>query len=197
MSEELESSEKPISERKIAGTSEIDSVRSALSRARKLNVFLGFSLVLALIVAIKTSGTVISTIVPSTTKQTFWVTTDRVSPEYLEEMGLYVASLAKSFTPETIGYNHKQLLKIASPEYFGALQKKLANSSNYVKQNNLSSVFRPNSAKINQVNMSIVVSGVLNQYVNDDPLKAEQVSYRIWFGYENGFISLKGIEPVE
>jgi len=58
--------------------------------------------ILALIVIFNLLGTVRTVVVPPSIDKTFWVTRDRASSEYLEQMGSFIAWLVLDVTPASI-----------------------------------------------------------------------------------------------
>ena len=57
---------------------------------------------LALVVILNLLGTVRTVIVPPSINKSFWVSRDKASGEYLEQMGSFVAWLVLDVTPATI-----------------------------------------------------------------------------------------------
>lgn len=178
-------------------TNETDRLRVELSRSRKLVLFLGACLVLSMLIIFKVSGNHTTTIVPTSTKQSFWVTHDKVSASYLEEMASYVAQLSENYTPKNIDYKHEQLLKIADPEAYSSLKLLLFEKAEHVKRNDISSVFHESAAKIDESRMIVHLTGQLSTSVGKDVKKPYATTIAISFGYRGGHISVRSIKEVE
>ena len=58
--------------------------------------------ILALVVILNLLGTVRTVVVPPSLNKTFWVTRDKASNEYLEQMGSFIAWLVLDVTPASI-----------------------------------------------------------------------------------------------
>lgn len=173
---------------------EVQYLRSSLSRERKRSVALALLLAGALVIIWKQTGNVISTIVPPTIHQSFWVSHDKMSPEYLEEMGTWVAMLATTYTPKSIDYTHDKLKKLVSPAIYGALDIEFEKKKQYVKKTNISSVLQISDVVINQDQSMVVIRGTKQTWVGDKKMPDQQVAIRISFEYTAGIIRLAGIQ---
>lgn len=78
--------------------------------------------ILALVVILNLLGTVRTVVVPPALNQTFWVTRDQASHEYLEQMGSFIAWLILDVTPASIDWKKAVLLGYVEPEQYGALK---------------------------------------------------------------------------
>ena len=67
-------------------------------------------------------------VLPAEITKSFWLDADSVSPEYLEQMGLFALQLALNNSPETFEHNQRKLLQYVSPEQRGS-HRSLLNSS--------------------------------------------------------------------
>ena len=72
------------------------------------------NLVLALF-AVRLSGHERIVIVPPNIHKTFWVESDRVSSEYLEQMGYFLLQLTLNVTPQSVDHQAKLLLPFSEP----------------------------------------------------------------------------------
>ena len=61
-------------------------------------------------------------VLPAEITKSFWLDADSVSPEYLEQMGLFALQLALNNSPETFEHNQRKLLQYVSPEQRGATE---------------------------------------------------------------------------
>ena len=76
--------------------------------------------------AIRASGRERIVVLPPAVHRSFWVEPERVSREYLEQMGYFLAQLVLDVTPQSTDYQAKVLLQYASPGATGALRATLA-----------------------------------------------------------------------
>ena len=61
-------------------------------------------------------------VLPAEITKSFWLDANGVSPEYLEQMGLFALQLALNNSPETFEHNQRKLLQYVSPEQRGATE---------------------------------------------------------------------------
>ena len=64
-------------------------------------------------------------VMPPSIHKTFWVEEERVSAEYLEQMGYFLMQLTLNVTPQSVDHQAKVLLKYAAPASFGELRTAL------------------------------------------------------------------------
>lgn len=134
--------------------------------------------VLLLIMLMSATGQAQKTIVvPPDFKRSFWVSGDTASPEYLEQMGMYYATLMLNYSPENIQYQTSQFLKFASPTVFGELSGKFTDDVGKVVRNQLSSVFYPQSVDIRGLAVTFV--GIQTVFVGKNITEQKQRKYRI------------------
>ncbi len=75
--------------------------------------------VLALVVILNLLGTVRTVVVPPSINKSFWVTRDKASGEYLEQMGAFIAWLVLDVTPASIDWKKDILLGYVEPDQHG------------------------------------------------------------------------------
>jgi hypothetical protein len=86
-------------------------------RRRFLVVLLVGSMLVNLILAVfavRLAGHERIVVVPPTIHKTFWVESDRVSSEYLEQMGYFLMQLTLNVTPQSVDHQAKVLLQYAA-----------------------------------------------------------------------------------
>ena len=99
-----------------------------IASARRATTFLVVLLVGSMLVnlvlavfAVRLSGHERVVVVPPTIHKTFWVESDRVSSEYLEQMGYFLMQLTLNVTPQSVDHQAKVLLQYAAPAQFQGL----------------------------------------------------------------------------
>ena len=122
--------------------------RSMLAQAiSRRNLWAGLALLLAasnaaLAMRLATVETYEKTIiVPPDIERPFWVKGPEASPEYLEQMALWYAGLAMTFSPASLPRQVQTLLRHADPRYYGALSARLAEDLERVRRTQISQVF--------------------------------------------------------
>lgn len=78
--------------------------------------------VLALVVILNLLGTVRTVVVPPSINKSFWVSRDKASGEYLEQMGAFIAWLVLDVTPASIDWKKDILLGYVEPDQHGELK---------------------------------------------------------------------------
>lgn len=176
---------------------EVDRLRVALSKSRKQILFLSFAVLALIAVAFKMAGNQMVVVVPATATKPFWVSNKGSDPSNYENMALFAIQLIKNFTPKNIAYKQEKFLQMVDPAYYGAVQNYLLSEREYVQNNNLSQVFEPNGAKIDQRNLSVAITGDVLSWVNKDPLPRKRKTYLVRFGFKNGFISILSVQDLD
>ena len=123
-------------------------MRQDLGSARRATTFLLVLLVGSTLVnlilasfAVRVSGRERIVVVPPSVHKTFWVEADRVSPEYLEEMGYFLMQLILNVTPQSVDHQAKVLLRYAAPAAFGELRTALLAAAERLKRDGAATVF--------------------------------------------------------
>ena len=90
------------------------------------------ALVLALVVAWAGMGATRTVVTPPKIEKSFWITDNTASGEYIDQMAQWVSYLTLDVTPDNVQYKSDLLLKLAHPDYHGALQQKLQDAGGVV-----------------------------------------------------------------
>ena len=108
---------------------DFERLNSDIKEMRRRNRGLGLAVgvlaagqILALIVILNLLGTVRTVVVPPSIDKTFWVTRNKASSEYLEQMGSFIAWLVLDVTPASIDWKKEILLGYVEPEQYGPLK---------------------------------------------------------------------------
>ncbi|HNO76229.1 type IV conjugative transfer system protein TraE [Nitrosomonas mobilis] len=125
-------------------------------------------------------------LVPPQIKQSFWVSNNAVSKEYLEEMAYWYAGLALNVTPTGIVYQNELFLKYALPSEFGRLSQEMASRSDFLKRNQTSSQFSVQDITVDEKHLRVALSGKLYTWVADKRAGDRDATFMIGFNYLNG-----------
>src|SRR3990167_2488730 len=104
-------------------------------------------------------------LIPTETRDQFWVHGNQVSGSYLEERGRDVVRLLLDKSPASFPYNHAALLKYAAPESYGTLQKQLLREGEQYTALQLSTNFKPTEITPNPQTLTVEVKGILTTYL--------------------------------
>ena len=146
--------------------------------------------VLAL-VAMRLAGHERVVLVPPAIHKTFWVETDRVSPEYLEQMGYFLLQLTLNVTPQSVDHQAKVLLQYAAPSASGEMRTALAAAAERLKRDSAATVFSPQSLAVDERGLRVGVRGQLTTFISERRVSEVAKGYVIEFQYTAGRIYLK------
>ena len=167
-------------------TSERDNQRAEILFMR---IAVG-GLVLALLAnagaSFSVAGSERTILVPPEVHKTFWVSDQKVSAEYLEEMAYWYAGLVLNVTPHLADYQKNLFLKYAAPSDYGRLQAEYGARTEFIRKNNASTQFSPQSVMPDEAAMKVALTGVLLTWVGDKKASEKQTTYVVGFRYLNG-----------
>ena len=135
-------------------------------------------------------------LVPVSFSKSFWVQGEEVSPEYLEEMGLYMAKLLLDLSPSTLAHNHKILLRYTTPEAYGTLKTQFIKEEKEYASLQLATHFKPSSVLAYPETLSVNVKGILTSYVAGKDIKTSSESLRLKFANRGSGLLLESVLPL-
>ncbi len=149
------------------------------------NSWIGISVVLSvttviLSVAVLGKSQKIILVPPHITKS-FWIKGDEVSKEYLEEIGVYMAKLLLDLSPANLNHNHQVLLRYATPEAYGQLEKQFLEEKSQYESLQLTTHFKPSSVMAKPDTLEVEVKGTLTSYVAAKEVKSSQALLKLKF----------------
>ena len=124
---------------------------------------LSLSVLLCLVVIVSIVGSDRTVIVPPNIDRTFWVTKEKASREYLEEMASYVAWLVLDVTPTTVDWKKNVLLNWVAPDQHAAMKTKMDIEAERLRSNNAATFFLVQQLAADESKQSVVVTGRLRQ----------------------------------
>jgi conjugal transfer pilus assembly protein TraE len=81
--------------------------------------------------------------IPSEVRKSFWVDTEGVSSEYMEQMGLHVVYLQNNVTPQSVRYQGRMLLGLVDPAIHPTLKKRIEQTAVRLERDGVSTMFTP------------------------------------------------------
>ena len=143
---------------------------------------LSLSVLLCLVVIVSIVGSDRTVIVPPNIDRTFWVTKEKASREYLEEMASYVAWLVLDVTPTTVDWKKNMLLNWVAPDQHS---------------NNAATFFLVQQLAADEAKQSVVVTGRLRRQINGaDVTDPETRSYLAQFQYVGGRVHIQSFKEI-
>lgn len=82
---------------------------------------------------------------PPEVSKTFWVDSDKVSPEYIEMMGTYVVQLILNVTPQSAKYQGNMLLAITDPRAHPVIKQRIERTAARLAKDGVSTIFAPDA----------------------------------------------------
>ena len=173
-------------------------MREDIASARRATTFLVVLLVGSMLVnlvlavfAVRLSGHERVVVVPPTIHKTFWVESDRVSSEYLEQMGYFLMQLTLNVTPQSVDHQATVLLQYAAPASFGELRTALLGAAERLKRDGASTIFSARDLTVDERALRVGVRGQLTTFISDRRVSEVSKGYAIELQYSGGRVFLK------
>ena len=132
-------------------------------------------------------------LVPPRIHKQLWVQGDKVSKEYLTEMGAYLSKLFLDLSPSTIAYNHGILLTYATPEAYGSLKKQFLKEGEEYTKLQLSTHFKPSEITTNPETLEVTIKGSMGSYVAGKHIRDSQETVAIQFTHRDAGLLLERV----
>ena len=130
-------------------------------------------------------------------RPTFWVTRDKASREYLEQMAGYVAWLMLDVSPSTIDWKRNVLLNYVAPDQHAAMKTKMDLEADRLRSNNAATSFLVQQFTANEKEQSVVVAGRLRRQINGADIgEPETRAYLAQFEYAGGRVHIKTFKEI-
>lgn len=168
-------------------------------RNRGLSLTVGglmLGLLICLVIILNVVGMERTIVVPPTIDKSFWVTRDRVSRDYLEQMGSFVAWLILDVTPASIDWKKDILLNYVAPDQHGAMQSRQDIEAERLRRINASTFFLPQQLVPNEDKQTVAIRGRLRTQVNGQETATETKAYLAEFHYAGGRMHLKSFKEM-
>lgn len=176
----------------------LDWLRADIASARRASIFLALLLagsmlanVTLAVFAIRMADRERVVVVPPSISKSFWVESERVSAEYLEQMAYFLLQLTLNVTPQSVDHQSRVLLQYAAPASFGELRSALATAAERVKRDGASTVFSAQDLAVDEHAQRVGVRGLLTTFISDRRVSEVSKGYAIELQYSGGRIFLK------
>lgn len=172
-------------------------IQAMRQRNRALTITVGLlscGQLTALLVILNLLGAVRTVIVPPAIDRSFWVSSERVSAEYLEQMGSFMAWLVLDVTPASIDWKKSLLLGYVEPDQHGVLKARQELEAARLKRINASTMFSPQQVVVHEDRQVAIVRGRLRTLVNGLQTADDLKSYEVAFTYRGGRMHLKSFQ---
>src|ERR1700754_4534002 len=153
---------------------------------------------LSLVLIVNILGSERTVIVPPSIDRTFWVTRDKASREYLEEMAGFVAWLMLDVSPSTVDWKRNVLLNWVLPEQHAAMKTKMDLEADRLRSNNASTSFLIQQLTADEKEQSVVITGRLRRQINgSDVGEPETRAYLAQFQYTGGRVHIQTFKEIQ
>lgn len=152
--------------------------------------------VVALVVILNLIGTVRTVVVPPSIDKSFWVSRDKASSAYLEQMGSFIAWLVLDVTPASIDWKKSVLLGYVEPGQYAALKTRQEVEAERLKRINASTVFMPQQLVPSEEAQTVVVRGRLRTLVNGFETANDLKAYLVEFSLSGARMHLKTFKEI-
>lgn len=149
---------------------------------------------LALMIMFNMVGRERIVLTPPVIEKTFWVTQDKVSASYLEQMGSFIAYLTLDVSPSSIEWKKAMLLQYVAPDVYGALQTRQDLEGDRLKRLNATTQFSVAQLVANEEGRTVVLKGRLATFINGSRTSDVEKEYVVTFDYTGNRIHLKRFE---
>ena len=148
-----------------------------------LNVLLGIS-----VFHLKDKERIVVT--PPVIEREFWVSADRVSDSYLEQMSEYLIGLILNVTPSNFGVRSEHLLACVEPANYGIIKEKLIREQQEIERRGLSTVFHITAFRTNATELEVEVKGILKSWIGSAEADSKEQAYKISYSYNSGRLKI-------
>lgn len=178
-------------------------MRGNLERSRRTISFqaalllgsIALNLVTALI-AYRLVGAERVVVVPPAVHKSFWVENDKVSAEYLEQMGYFLIQLALNVTPQSVDYQSRLLLQYVAPASYGEIKTAMSIVAERLKRDGASTVFSARNLTTDERAMKVAIQGSLTTFIGDRRVADVTKSYLVELQYAAGKLTIKSFKEV-
>lgn len=120
---------------------------------------------------------------------------------YLRQMGTYVATLAKNYTPATVKKRFAELLLLADPGSFTGLQNRFDKMATDIVEAAITSAFWPTRIFVKATkggkNGRIVVIGNYRMWMEDKPVQSGKVAIIVEYRIDWGRFYLRNVREAD
>jgi conjugal transfer pilus assembly protein TraE len=181
-----------------------DSYEADVLMLARQNKFLWFTiaglstaLILTLMVAWAGMGATRTVVTPPKIEKSFWITDNTASGDYIEQMGQWVSYLTLDVTADNVQYKSDLLLKLAHPDYHGALQQKLRVNAEKIRRDNAVTSFDVRTVRSAPDVLAAVLTGQLTVHINGKLVKTEIRHFLVRFALDGGKAQLIQFKQVK
>lgn len=122
---------------------------------------------------------------PPAIEKQFWVDQDKASKEYLEQMGVFLATLGGNLSPGNAEFSAKVISGYAVTSKYNEVFGEMSSQALYIKKNNIQQSFFPVSVNVDEQNNQVLVMGTAVRGVGTTTVSRENVVFKMKFELKN------------
>ena len=135
-------------------------------------------------------------VTPPSIDKTFWVSKDRVSSSYLEQMGSFIAYLTLDVSPQSIDWKKTMLLQYVSPDVYGSLQTRQDLEADRLRRLNATTQFSVAQLLPNEEAMNVTLKGRLATFINGARTSDIDKEYVAEFEFKGNRVQIRNFKEI-
>ena len=135
-------------------------------------------------------------VTPPSIDKTFWVSKDRVSSSYLEQMGSFIAYLTLDVSPQSIEWKKTMLLQYVSPDVYGVLQTRQDLEADRLRRLNATTQFSVAQLLPDEDAMNVTLKGRLATFINGARTSDVDKEYVAEFEFKGNRVQIRNFKEI-
>ena len=135
-------------------------------------------------------------VTPPSIDKTFWVSKERVSSSYLEQMGSFIAYLTLDVSPQSIDWKKTMLLQYVSPDVYGVLQTRQDLEADRLRRLNATTQFSVAQLLPNEEAMNVTLKGRLATFINGARTSDIDKEYVAEFEFKGNRVQIRNFKEI-
>ena len=152
--------------------------------------------VLTALIAYRLIGLERVIVVPPSVHKTFWVESDKVSAEYLEQMGYFLIQLALNVTPQSVDYQSQAPVAVCGTRELRRDQDRHGGRGRTPEARWRLHGVQPRSVTTDERLLKVAVQGSLTTFIGDRRVSEQAKSYLVELQYALGKLTIKSFKEV-
>jgi conjugal transfer pilus assembly protein TraE len=175
---------------------DLKQMRSTVRLQGAAIALLGACLLSSLVLMFNMVGRDRIVVTPPSIDKTFWVSKDRVSSSYLEQMGSFIAYLTLDVSPQSIDWKKTMLLQYVSPDVYGVLQTRQDLEADRLRRLNATTQFSVAQLLPNEEAMNVTLKGRLATFINGARTSDIDKEYVAEFEFKGNRVQIRNFKEI-
>lgn len=175
---------------------DLKQMRSTVRLQGAALALMGTCLLVSLVLMFNMVGRDRIVVTPPSIDKTFWVSKERVSSSYLEQMGSFIAYLTLDVSPQSIDWKKTMLLQYVSPDIYGALQTRQELEADRLRRLNATTQFSIAQLLPNEEAMNVTLKGRLATFINGTRTSDVDKEYVAEFEFKGNRVQIRNFREI-